>query len=176
MLCSPNAAGLGCVDEDVILLDSLDVFLELVHLCYKSFHTVLLSNSVKRHHIVSLFLELFVQSFPLLLESGNKFITLVVWHQELLAVTFVLFFNLHLTNEVVLVLDLVLNLGQVFRDGTVALLLKVVFILLGGQFGCSKDVFNGVGNNEVLVGDKTMDRLFITLGHCAFSLTTTFKL
>ena len=98
MLCSPNAAGLGCVDKDIVLLQLLDIALDLVHLLGEAVHAVLLAHGVEGHHVVGLLLELLVEGLPLLLEGGDQLLALGVGHQELLTVALVLLFDLHLTH------------------------------------------------------------------------------
>jgi len=83
----------------------------LVHFFSETIHAILFTDGVKWHHVVSLFLELFVHSFPLLLKSSDKLLTLTIGHEELLAITLVLLFNLHFTNQVVLVLNLISDFG-----------------------------------------------------------------
>ena len=173
--CSPNAAGLGRVHEDVVLLESLDVLLKLVHLVSDRVHARLLANGVQRHGVVSSLLELLVAGLPLLFQGSDQLLALVFRHQELLAVTLVLLLDLHLTDQVVLVLDLVLDLGQVFGNGAVVLLLEVVLVLLGRKLGRSENVLDGVGNDEILVRNKTVDGLFIALGNGGLCLVTSFK-
>ena len=175
LFSSPDARRLGRVDEDVVLLESLDVLLKLVHLADDGVHAGLLANSVKRHSVVSGLLELLVASLPLLLQGSNELLTFVFRHQELLAVTLVLLFNLHFTNQVVLVLDLVLDLGQVLGNGAVVLLLEVVLVLLGGQLGRSEDVLNSVGDDEILVGDEAVNWFFVPLGNGWLGLMAAFK-
>jgi len=102
---------LSCVDEDVVLLKALNIALNLVHLLSEAVHAVLLANGVKRHDVVGLFLELFVQGLPLLLECADQLLSFSVRHQELLLVALILLLNLHFTNQIVLVLDLIANLG-----------------------------------------------------------------
>jgi hypothetical protein len=173
--CSPNAAGLGRVHEDVVLLESLDVLLKLVHLVSDRVHARLLANGVQRHGVVGSLLELLVAGLPLLFQGSDQLLALVFRHQELLAVTLVLLLDLHLTDQVVLVLDLVLDLGQVFGNGAVVLLLEVVLVLLGRKLGRSENVLDGVGNDEILVRNKTVDGLFIALGNGGLCLVTSFK-
>jgi len=98
MLCSPNAAGLGCVDKDIVLLQLLDVALDLVHLFGETIHAVLLAHGVEGHLVVGLLLELLVECLPLLLKGGDQLLAFAVWHQELLTVTLILLFDLHLTH------------------------------------------------------------------------------
>ena len=156
---------MGGVHKDVVLLEFLDVVLDLVHLLGETVHAVLLAHGVQRHHVVGLLLELFVQGFPLLLQSTNKLLTLSIWHQELLAVTLVLLLNLHFSDKIVLVLNLILDFCQVLGDGTVVLLLEEVFVLALLELGRGKNVLNSVGNDEVLVADETVDGLLVSLGH-----------
>lgn len=153
----------------------LNVLLNNVHLVSQRVHTVLLADSVQRHDVVGLLLELFVKHLPFLLESSDQLLTLIVGHQELLAVTLILLLDLHLAHQVVLVLDLVLNLGHVLGHCSVVFLLKVVLLGVGGQLGGSEDVLNGVGDNKVLVGDEAVDGLLVTLGDGSLRDLSTFK-
>ena len=105
-----GGGGLGGVDENVVLLELLDVGFDLVHFPGVCFHAILLSERVQ-FNVVRLFLIVFVDYFPLLFQGSNQFLAFTVGHQELLAVLFVLLFDLHFTHEVILVFDLVLNLG-----------------------------------------------------------------
>ena len=175
LFSSPDARRLGRVDEDVVLLESLDVLLKLVHLVSDRVHARLLANGVQRHGVVGSLLELLVAGLPLLFQGSDQLLALVFRHQELLAVTLVLLLDLHLTDQVVLVLDLVLDLGQVFGNGAVVLLLEVVLVLLGRKLGRSENVLDGVGNDEILVRNKTVDGLFIALGNGGLCLVTSFK-
>ena len=175
LFSSPDARRLGRVDEDVVLLESLDVLLKLVHLANDGIHAGLLANGVQRHSVVSGLLELLVASLPLLLQGCNELLTLVVGHQELLAVTLVLLFDLHFTDQVVLVLNLVLDLGQVLGNGAVVLLFQVVLVFLGGQLGRSEDVLYSIGNDEILVGDEAVNWFFIALGNRGLGLVAAFK-
>lgn len=111
-----------------------------------------------------LFLELVVQHLPLLLEGSDQFLTLVLGHQELLAILLVLLLDLHFANEIVLVLDLILYLGQVLGHGAIILFLKVVLLGVLGQLWRGKNVLDSVGNDKVLVRDEAVDRLIILLG------------
>ena len=83
--------------------------------------------------MMGLALVLDVQLLPLALERGNKFLALMVGHQSLLALLLVLLLNLHLLDQVVLVLNLVLDLLQVVWRLAVCLLLQVVVLLRCGQ-------------------------------------------
>ena len=123
-----------------------------------------------------LFLELVVQHLPLLLEGSDQLLTLVLGHQELLAILLVsrdklllekilvLLLDLHFANEIVLVLDLILYLGQVLGHGAIILFLKVVLLGVLGQLWRGKNVLDSVGNDKVLVRDEAVDRLLILLG------------
>ena len=173
--CSPNAAGLGRVHEDVVLLESLDVLLKLFHLADDRVHARLLANGVQRHGVVGGLLELLVAGLPLLLKGSDQLLALVLRHQELLAVTLVLLLDLHLTNQVVLVLDLVLDLGQVLGNGAVVLLLEEVLVLLSGQLGSSENVLDCISHDKVFVRHKTVDGLFIALRNGGLGLVTSFK-
>lgn len=88
--------------------------------------------------MVSLLLEILVEDFPLLLQSGDQVLSLLLGHEHLLAVTIVLLLNLHLAHKVVLILDLVLNLGQVLGSSSVVSLLEEVLILADGELGGCK--------------------------------------
>lgn len=82
---------------------------------------------------MALSLVLLVQLLPFALERGNQLLTFLLGHQHLLPVLLVLLFNLHLLHQVVLVLDLVLDLGQVTRGPAVSLLIQEVLVLVCGQ-------------------------------------------
>ncbi len=144
---------MGRVYKDKILLQLLDVVLQYVHFFCQRVHAVLLSDRVKRHEIVGLFLELMMQRLPLFLECRDQFLTLVLGHQKLLAVFFVLLLDLHLTYQVVLVLDFVFNLAEVLGNLAVSLLLQVVLLFVHWKFGGSKNVLDCVCDDKVLVAD-----------------------
>ena len=71
---------------------------------------------------------------PLFLESSNELLALLLWHVHLLTVSLILLLDLHLTNKVVLVLDLSLDLGHVLWHLSVVLFLQVVLVLACWQF------------------------------------------
>lgn len=75
------------------------------------------------------------QLLPFLLQGSDQLLTLLLGHQHSLAVLVVLLFDLHLTNEVVLVVDFLLDLGHVLGHFAVGLLLKEVLILASGELG-----------------------------------------
>ena len=77
-------------------------------------------------------LVLLVDDLPLLLKGGNKFLALVIGHQELLLVALVFFLNLHLTYHLVFVLDLRLDLLDVLRYLSEVLFLELVLLSVGG--------------------------------------------
>ena len=77
-----------------------------------------------------------MNNLPLFLKSSDQLTTLFLRHEELSSVLLSLLFDLHLTNKVVLVLNLVLDVGEVFRGLAVGLFLKEVLVLVSGQFGC----------------------------------------
>ena len=154
----------------------LDVGFDLVHLLGETIHAILLTDGVEGHHVMCLLLELLVQGLPLLLEGGNQFLALGVGHQELLAVALVLILDLHLTHQVVLVLDLVPDLGEVLGHGAVVLLLQVVLLLVGLQFGRGKDVLDRVCHDKVLVRNEAVDGLLVVLGDGCLGSSATFIL
>ena len=101
--------------------------------------------------MVCFLLEVLVENFPLLLQGSDELRALIFGHQHLLLVACVLLLNLHLLDKVVLVLDFVLDLGHVLGYLSESFLLQHVLVLLSWKLGCSKDVFNSVSDNEVLV-------------------------
>jgi len=159
-ICSEVGGRLCGVDKDVVLGKFFDVGLDLVHFLLEVLFSALLSDSVELA-VVGLLLEVLVEDLPLLFESGDEFLAFLLWHEHLLLVTLVLFLNLHLSDKVVFVLDFGLNLGYVLGDLAVSLLLEHVGLLGGGQLGSGKDVLDGVGDDEVFVGDETVDRFLI---------------
>jgi len=102
-------------------------------------------------------------------------LTFSLRHQELLTILFVLLFDLHFTYEVVFVLDLGLDLCDVFGDLAICLLFQVVLVLVLRQFWCSKNVFDCVGDNKILVTHKTMDWSLIFLWYSRLSLMATLE-
>jgi membrane protein YdbS with pleckstrin-like domain len=107
---------------------------------------------------------LVVQYLPLLLEGSDQLLALVLGHQELLAVLLVLLLDLHFANEIVLILNLILYLGQVLGHGAIILFLKIVLLGVLGQLWRGKNILDSVSNDEVLVRDEAVDRLLILLG------------
>lgn len=160
---SPHAAGLGGVDEDVVLAQFLNVGLNLVHLAHERFITILLAEGVVLY-VVGLLLVLNVEHLPLLLEGSDKFLSLSLGHEELLAISFCLFFNLHLAHHIVFILNLSLDLANVLGDLTEVLLFEVVTLLLLGKGGRRQDGFNGVGHNKILVTHEAVNWALILLG------------
>lgn len=71
-------------------------------------------------------LVLLVDNLPLLFESCNEFLSLSIWHDLLLSVSFVFFVKLHLTHELVLVVNLALDLLEVVWHFAISLLLQIV--------------------------------------------------
>ena len=133
---SPVGGGrCGCVNEDVVLGQLSDVLLNSLHLFLEVDLSRFLPEGIKLG-VVGLFLVLNVENLPLFLKSSDQLTTLFLRHEELSSVLLSLLFDLHLTNKVVLVLNLVLDVGEVFRGLAVGLLLKEVFVLVSGQFGC----------------------------------------
>ena len=126
-----GGGGLSRIDENIVLLELLDIAFDLVHLLGQRFHPSLLAQSVE-FGVVGLLLVVLVQNIPLLLKSANQLSTFRVGHQELLTILFILLFNLHLSNEVVLVFNFIFNLGQVLRNFAEVFLFKVVLVFRGG--------------------------------------------
>ena len=96
-------------------------------------------------------LILFVHDLPLLFEGRDELLSLLVVHEEFLSVLFVLLLNLHFSNKPVLVIDFALDLLQILWHLSEILFLEVVFIFVFWKSWGGQDVFNSVGNNEVLV-------------------------
>lgn len=71
-------------------------------------------------------LVLLVDNLPLLFESCNEFLSLSIRHDLLLSVSFVFFVKLHLTHELVLVVNLTLDLLEVVWHFAISLLLQIV--------------------------------------------------
>jgi len=102
-------------------------------------------------------------------------LSLAFGHQELLSVLLILFLNLHLANKIVLVFDLILYLCEILGDGAKVFLLKVVFLFSLRELWCGKDILNCVGNNKILITDKTVDWFLIVLWNCGLRSVVTFK-
>jgi len=112
-----------------------------------------------------LLLEIVVELLPLLLQGSNKLLALLLWHKHLLTISLILLLDLHLTDKVVLVLNLSLDLAHILWHFSVVLLLQKVLILACWQFWSCEDVLNSVGDNEVLVRDQSVDWLLVLLWH-----------
>jgi len=126
-----GGGGLSRIDENIVLLELLDVAFDLVHLLGQRFHPSLLAQSVE-FGVVGLLLVSLVQNIPLFFECTNQLSAFGVGHQELLSILFILLFNLHLSNEVVLVFNFILNLCQILRNFAEVFLFKVILVLGGG--------------------------------------------
>jgi len=104
-------------------------------------------------------LVLLVNYFPFLLKLGYQFFALLVRQQELLFVSFIFLFDLHLADQLVLVFNLVLDFLQVFRTLAVRTFFQKVFVFINGQFGSLKlrailtceNVLDSIGNYVILV-------------------------
>lgn len=131
--------GRGCrgVNEDVVFGQLLDVLLNLVHLLLQGLLAVLLAKGVELL-VVTLSLEVLVEGLPLLLQSSDELLSLLLGHEELLAVSLILLLDLHFANKVVLVLNLILDLCHVGRGLSVVSLLQEVLVLAHGEFGSYK--------------------------------------
>lgn len=165
----PHGRRRGRVHKDVVFLKSLDVGLNLVHLGLKDFLAGLLADSIELA-VMALLLVVAHEDLPLLLESGDQLLALLLGHQHTLAVSLVLLLNLHLTNEVVLVLDFLFDLSDILGHSAVGLLLKHVILFGRGELGGGEDVLHRVGYNEVLVRDEAVDGLLVTLRHSSLLL------
>ena len=166
------------VHKDVVLLQLLDICLNLVHLGLEHLLAGHLANGVQLA-MVALLLVVAHQHLPLLLQGGDEFLALILRHQLPLLVKGGLLLDLHLTHKIVLVFNLLLDLGHVFGHLAVVFLLQHILLLGGGKFrGChhkhlslhqivltSKNILNSVGNDEVFVRNKSMDGFLVALGH-----------
>jgi hypothetical protein len=124
----------GGVDENVVFLEFLDVSLNLVHLGLQHFLAALLADGVE-FAVMRLLLVVAHEDLPFLLQGTDQLLTLLFGHQHSLAVEVVLLIDLHLAYKVVLVLDLLLDLGHVLRDFTVGPLLEHVLFRASREFG-----------------------------------------
>jgi len=150
-MLSPVGSGrCGRVHENVVLLKFLDIALHLVQLLFEVLLAVLFAERVQ-FAVVRLSLVLKVERLPFSLQGRDQLLALFLWHEHLLLVTFVLLLNLHLANQVVLVLDFVLDFGQVPWGLAVGVLLEHVLLLAGREFWCCQDVLHSVSHDEVLV-------------------------
>ena len=74
-----------------------------------------------------------------------------------------LFFNLHFSDELVLILDLSFNLLEVFWHLSVVLFLQVIFVGACWQFRGGQDILNSVRHDEIFVRNKTHYWLLVLL-------------
>ncbi len=131
--CSHKGGGCGRVDEDEVFAQLSDVLLDLVHLGLKHLFAALLADGVQVA-VVRLLLVVLHELLPLLLKSCDQLLTLLLGHEHALAVSLRLLLDLHVTNKGVLILDLLLDLGDVLGDLTVGFLLEEVLVLACRQF------------------------------------------
>lgn len=132
-LSVPDSRWRSRVDEDVVFLKFLYVLLHLVHLGFKNLLARLLANGVELA-VVRLLLVVAHKHLPFLLQGSDKLLTLLLWHQHALTVSLVLLFDLHLTNKVVLVFNLLLDLSHVLRNSAISFLLEKVLLFGSRQF------------------------------------------
>lgn len=116
-------------------MELLDILFDNVHLLLEVLFASELTNGIDLISVTRL-LVIVVEHLPLLLEGGDELILLLVGHEELLTVSFVLFLNLNLSDKVVLVINLLFDLGHVVGGLSEVLLLEVVQLLVLGQLGC----------------------------------------
>jgi hypothetical protein len=128
-----GGGGSGGIDEDVVFLKFLDVGLNLVHLGLEDFLAALLSNSVQ-FAVVRLLLVVTHQHLPFLLQSSDQLLTLLLRHEHSLAISLVLLLDLHLANQVVLVINLLLDLSDILGDLAICSLLEHVLLLACRKF------------------------------------------
>lgn len=127
-VCShPDGGGSRVVDEDVVFLKFLDVSLNLVHLGLEDLLARHLADSVELA-VVALLLVVTHENLPLLLKGGDELLALLFTHELPLLISVVLLFDLHLTNEVVLILDFLFDLSDILGHSAVSLLLKHVLL------------------------------------------------
>merc|ERR1712127_291139 len=96
---------------------------------------------------------------PLLLESSNELALFGFIHKELLTVHVSFLFDLHLSNELVFVLNFLLDVLEVLWNLTIVLFLEEISLSVGWQSWGSKDVLNSIGHNKVLIRDEAHDWL-----------------
>ena len=126
------------VHKDVVLLQLLDICLNLVHLGLEHLLSGHLANGVE-FTMVALLLVVAHQHLPLFLQGGNQFLALILRHQLPLLIKGSLLLDLHLTHKIVLVFNLLLDLGHVFGHLAVVFLLQHILLLGGGKFwSCHK--------------------------------------
>jgi len=152
---------LGGVHKDVTLVELLDILLDL---CKSSLVLLLpagLSDGVELCDMCCC-LVIGVNLLPLGLKTVNQSVLLLLAELTNLAVPLVVLLLLQPTDVFVLLLDITLNLLQVVGGLTVISLVQVVLNLLTNLLGCSQDVLDSVGGDEILAADKVHDRALIT--------------
>jgi len=161
---SVEVGGRGqCVHEDVVLGEFLDVLLDLSQLLLTGLLLLLFADSVDLLNVRDL-LVLLVNDFPLLLESRDELLALVLGHQELLFVSLVLFLYLHLAHHLVLILNFTLDFLDILWNLTEVLLFEVVLLGVDGELGCGEDVLNSISHDVVLVTYQSHNGLLVLLG------------
>lgn len=144
-----RAGGCG-VHENVVLRESFDILLQLGKLGFAAFFLLFEADSVHLLDVGDL-LVLPVHDLPLLLKSRNKFLTLGVGEKELLFILLIFFFNLHFSDQFILVVDFLLDLLHVLGHLSKVSLFQIILVFVSVHLRRSKDVLHRVGNDVVLV-------------------------
>ena len=143
-------AGGGGVHENVVLRESFDILLQLGKFGFAALLLLFQADSVHLLDVGDL-LVLPVHDLPLLLQGRNELLTLGVRKKELLFVLLVFFFNLHFSDQLILVVDFLLDLLHVLGHFSKVSLLQVILVFVGIHLWRGKDVLNRVGYYVVLV-------------------------
>ena len=179
---SVDGGGGSGVHKYVVFGQLCNILLQLGELLLAILFLVFNSERVQLA-LVSQSLIFSVHDLPLLLQGFNELLSLVIRQQKLGLISLILFFELHLPHQLVLVINFILNFLKELGNLSVIFLLQKVFILIRVHLWCytqttlthkynytCKDVFNSIRNNEILIRHETHDRLFIFLGDSSFFL------
>ena len=143
-------AGGGSVHENVVLRESFDILLQLGKLGFAAFLLLFQADSVHLLDVSDL-LVLPVHDLPLFLQSRNKLLALGVGEKELLFVFLIFFFDLHFSDQLILVVNFLLDFLHILGHLSKVPLFQVILVFVCVHLGRGKNVLHRVGNDVVFV-------------------------
>lgn len=127
-------AGGGSVHENVVLRESFDILLQLGKLGFAALLLLFQADSVHLLDVSDL-LVLPVHDLPLLLQSRNKLLALGVGEKELLFVFLIFFFDLHFSDQLILVVNFLLDLLHILGHLSKVPLFQVILVFVCVHLG-----------------------------------------
>ena len=127
-------AGGGSVHENVVLRESFDILLQLGKLGFAAFFLLFEADSVHLLDVGDL-LVLPMHDLPLLLQSRNKLLAFGVGEKELLFVFLIFFFDLHFSDQLILVVNFLLDFLHILGHLSKVPLFQVILVFVGVHLG-----------------------------------------